>query len=564
LIHFYKRNNNIMGATKRLVRCKKCEPCTRDPCGTCGNCLDSPRFGGPNVRKQACQFKKCANPNRSGGANEEEEKKLKKPVGRPAVGLKNHEYFQNIQKIASSSIRSPPGPSSPLKRFENTSVNVSMITESEDETGSNYVMSPHPPPMTPSKRLAYPSPALLPDKVRTYPTQVSAQPITPAKVPTYPHIATPAKNVFGGYVGPSNSQPMHSYPNPMTQNFKHSKALTATICTPSKYFTPTESSKQFLAPPQKSSIQSNNYYSPSRGFKHPYPYTGATSSVPHNLLHDEPMNLKKKIKIDESQRAFLSSSRITSDLNGDDNIINVDEMYGISDGIVDGGGLGSDDITLEESDAGNETALLEKNIESRGVSASLGESDELDETNLIRFLDKDDIISSFITIFEDASVEEKLSLFDRLMVPAGAAVQDRLMTQLFKTVQKRKHDKYEVKITEQVASEVLLKAKPPGPPGPLPPGPPGPPGPLPQVARKSTSNSRYKNAMSLLVCDCRVYRTTNQEKLKNHIEAVHGGVTHHDWQTCGECDHRFKFWDDLKVHIEKDHRESKDQTTRIL
>jgi len=558
-----------MGATKRLVRCKKCEPCTRDPCGTCGNCLDSPRFGGPNVRKQACKFKKCANPkpNGSGGAAEEEEKKPKKPVGRPAVGFKNHEYFQNIQNsIASSSIRSPPGPSSPLKRFENTSVNVSKITEPEDdhnrpaENGSNYIMSPHPPPSTPSKRLA-----LLPGKVPTYPTQGSSQQKTPAKVPKYPHIATPAKNVFGGFVGPSNYQSSHSYPNPMIPNFKHNNARTATIFNPSKYFTPTESSKQFIAPPPKPSIQSNSYYSSSIGFKHPYPYTGATSSDPNNLQHDEPMNLKKKIKIDESQRAFLSSSRITSELKGDDNIINVDEMYGISDGIVDGGGLGADDITLEENDAGKEAGLLEKNSESLAVPPSLGESDELDETNLIRFLDKDDIISSFITIFEDASVEEKLSLFDRLMVPAGAAVQDRLMTQLFKTVQKRKHDKYEVKITEQVASEVLLKAKPPGPPGPLPPGPPGPPpGPLPQVARKSTSNSRYRNAMSLLVCDCRVYRTTNQEKLKNHIEAVHGGVTHHEWQTCGECDHRFKFWDDLKVHIDKNHKESKNQATRIL
>jgi len=258
-------------------------------------------------------------------------------------------------------------------------------------------------------------------------------------------------------------------------------------------------------------------------------------------------------------------------------IVNVDKMYNISDGIVDDGGLSVDDIARDESDAGNDSALLQETCE-RSVAAesTLEETSdelELDENNLIRFLEKDDIVSSFIAIFEDASEEEKFSLFERILAPAGAAVQDRLMTHLFRTVQKRKFGKQteskssDVKITEKVAAEILKKAKPPpgpfrpssscppGPPGPssCPPPPPAPP--APQVAKKSTT--RPRPPMSLLVCDCRVYRTTSQEKLKNHIEAVHGGISHHEWQTCGECDHRFKFWDDLKVHIGKDHNPSK-------
>jgi len=97
-----------MKGYKRLVRCNKCEPCVRDSCGDCVNCLDSPRFGGPNVRRQACQFKKCANPTRSrkgGGASEEEEKKSKRQTRvfwdnrTTATNVNNREMMYLISKI---------------------------------------------------------------------------------------------------------------------------------------------------------------------------------------------------------------------------------------------------------------------------------------------------------------------------------------------------------------------------------------------------------------------------------------------------------------------------------
>ena len=42
-----------------LQRCGQCVPCTRSDCGACQNCLDKPKFGGPGLRKQACEKKRC-------------------------------------------------------------------------------------------------------------------------------------------------------------------------------------------------------------------------------------------------------------------------------------------------------------------------------------------------------------------------------------------------------------------------------------------------------------------------------------------------------------------------
>ncbi|XP_067267313.1 histone-lysine N-methyltransferase 2B isoform X3 [Chanodichthys erythropterus] len=45
----------------RLKRCSRCKGCNRlEDCGRCVFCLDKPKFGGPNKKRQSCVLKKCS------------------------------------------------------------------------------------------------------------------------------------------------------------------------------------------------------------------------------------------------------------------------------------------------------------------------------------------------------------------------------------------------------------------------------------------------------------------------------------------------------------------------
>lgn len=53
-------SNLILAAPRtRTPRCGECEGCIRDDCGKCISCNDKPKFGGPGVRKQGCELRRC-------------------------------------------------------------------------------------------------------------------------------------------------------------------------------------------------------------------------------------------------------------------------------------------------------------------------------------------------------------------------------------------------------------------------------------------------------------------------------------------------------------------------
>ncbi|XP_029695127.1 histone-lysine N-methyltransferase 2B isoform X3 [Takifugu rubripes] len=60
----------------RSRRCGVCKGCnTEDDCGECINCLDKPKFGGPNTKRQCCVYKRC---------DQIEERKARRLSGRAA------------------------------------------------------------------------------------------------------------------------------------------------------------------------------------------------------------------------------------------------------------------------------------------------------------------------------------------------------------------------------------------------------------------------------------------------------------------------------------------------
>ena len=48
--------------SKKIIRCKQCEPCCRDDCSECVHCKDMPKFGGVGKMKQCCLTKQCIAP----------------------------------------------------------------------------------------------------------------------------------------------------------------------------------------------------------------------------------------------------------------------------------------------------------------------------------------------------------------------------------------------------------------------------------------------------------------------------------------------------------------------
>lgn len=60
----HSNNSQLAGRTKsiRRVRCKKCEPCTREECNICIFCLDMKKNGGSGKLKQSCLSRKCIEP----------------------------------------------------------------------------------------------------------------------------------------------------------------------------------------------------------------------------------------------------------------------------------------------------------------------------------------------------------------------------------------------------------------------------------------------------------------------------------------------------------------------
>ncbi|XP_054717366.1 uncharacterized protein LOC129226762 [Uloborus diversus] len=122
----------------RKVRCKQCEGCLAEDCGQCAYCLDKKKFGGPNLIKQACMFRRCLRPvapaseRRSTKTPQTENIDKSKPFG-------GHSSFggDGPSGIGTSLTSSSSSPSSPDGSSCGSSCSSSSTTSSSGSSGSS-------------------------------------------------------------------------------------------------------------------------------------------------------------------------------------------------------------------------------------------------------------------------------------------------------------------------------------------------------------------------------------------------------------------------------------------
>lgn len=83
----------LKGCTPKTAmhRCGKCVGCVKSDCGTCVNCKDKKKFGGPGKRKQACKNKKCINMSGKKAQNEPSDKAKKHPLKDHSKSIDDHQ-----------------------------------------------------------------------------------------------------------------------------------------------------------------------------------------------------------------------------------------------------------------------------------------------------------------------------------------------------------------------------------------------------------------------------------------------------------------------------------------
>uniref|UniRef100_A0A8C2W0V1 Lysine methyltransferase 2A n=1 Tax=Chinchilla lanigera TaxID=34839 RepID=A0A8C2W0V1_CHILA len=174
---------------RRSRRCGQCPGCqVPEDCGVCTNCLDKPKFGGRNIKKQCCKMRKCQNlqwmPSKAylqkqAKAVKKKEKKSKTSEKKESTVVKN--VVDSNQKPPPSA-REDPAPkkssSEPLPRKP---------VEEKSEDGSASVPGPEskqvatPASRKSSKQVSQPAPVIPPQPSTTAPPRKEVPKTTPSE-----------------------------------------------------------------------------------------------------------------------------------------------------------------------------------------------------------------------------------------------------------------------------------------------------------------------------------------------------------------------------------------------
>ncbi|KAM9660040.1 histone-lysine N-methyltransferase 2A isoform 8-T8 [Trichechus inunguis] len=177
---------------RRSRRCGQCPGCqVPEDCGVCTNCLDKPKFGGRNIKKQCCKMRKCQNlqwmPSKA--YLQKQAKAVKKKEKKSKTSEKKESKESSIVKnlVDSGQKPTPSAREDPAPKKSSSEPPLRKPTEEKSEEGNTSAPGPESKQVTTpasrksSKQVSQPAPVIPPQPPSTGPLKKDVPKTTPSE-----------------------------------------------------------------------------------------------------------------------------------------------------------------------------------------------------------------------------------------------------------------------------------------------------------------------------------------------------------------------------------------------
>uniref|UniRef100_A0A8C0MML9 Histone-lysine N-methyltransferase n=1 Tax=Canis lupus familiaris TaxID=9615 RepID=A0A8C0MML9_CANLF len=177
---------------RRSRRCGQCPGCqVPEDCGVCTNCLDKPKFGGRNIKKQCCKMRKCQNlqwmPSKA--YLQKQAKAVKKKEKKSKTSEKKESKESNVGKcvVDSGQKPAPSAREDPAPKKSNSEPPPRKPVEEKSEEGNTSAPVPESKQVTTpasrksSKQASQPAPVTPPQPPSTAPPRKEVPKTTPSE-----------------------------------------------------------------------------------------------------------------------------------------------------------------------------------------------------------------------------------------------------------------------------------------------------------------------------------------------------------------------------------------------
>ncbi|XP_069935103.1 histone-lysine N-methyltransferase 2A isoform X10 [Oryctolagus cuniculus] len=177
---------------RRSRRCGQCPGCqVPEDCGVCTNCLDKPKFGGRNIKKQCCKMRKCQNlqwmPSKA--YLQKQAKAVKKKEKKSKTSEKKESKESSVVKsvVDSSQKPTPPAREDPAPKKSSSEPAPRKPVEEKSEEGNASAPGPEskqgttPASRKSSKQVSQPAPVIPPQPPSTGPPRKEVPKTTPSE-----------------------------------------------------------------------------------------------------------------------------------------------------------------------------------------------------------------------------------------------------------------------------------------------------------------------------------------------------------------------------------------------